>query len=82
MSRRDIDRANIPTPQNLLKNQVILWLNCANCDHEAKADLAAIVQRGLGDRPINELRFKCSACGSLNVHPRLSSASADRFREP
>jgi hypothetical protein len=24
MSRRDIDRANIPTPQNLLKNQVIL----------------------------------------------------------
>jgi hypothetical protein len=23
MSRRDIDRANIPTPQNLLKNQVI-----------------------------------------------------------
>jgi hypothetical protein len=71
MSRRDIDRANIPTPQNLLKNQVILWLNCANGDHEAKADPAAIDQRGLGDRPINELRF--NAC---------SSASADGFRKP
>jgi hypothetical protein len=47
MNRRDIDRTKIPTPHNLLKNQVIFWLNCANCDHEAKVDLPAIVQRGL-----------------------------------
>jgi hypothetical protein len=48
MSRRDIGRANIPTLQNLLKNQVILWLNCANCDHEAKGRPAGYRSTRLG----------------------------------
>jgi len=53
---------------------------CANCDRERKADLSAIVQRGLGDVPVTDLKFRCSACGSNTVHPHLSSASAVRFR--
>ena len=70
------------TADNIVKAQAVLWLMCANCDREAKADLAVIIQKGFGDRPITELKFKCSACGSLSVHPHLSSASADRFRPP
>ena len=53
---------------------------CANCDREARADLANNVSRGLGDVPVTHLRFRCSACGSTTVHPQLSSASADRYR--
>jgi hypothetical protein len=68
------------TAQNVLKAEAILRLMCANCDREAKADLAAIVKRGLGDVPITELKFRCSACSSRSIHPHLSSASADRFR--
>jgi hypothetical protein len=68
------------TADNIVKAQAVLWLMCANCDREAKADLAEIIQKGLGDRPITDLGFKCSASGSRMVHPHLSSASADRFR--
>lgn len=68
------------TADNIVKAQALLWLMCANCDREAKANLAAIIHKGLGDTPITDLKFKCSACGSRTVHPHLSSASADRFR--
>ena len=81
MSRRHPQPSSIPaTADNILKNEAILWMMCGNCDRERKADLADIVQRGLGDVPIANLKFKCSACGSRTVHPHLSSASADRFR--
>jgi hypothetical protein len=82
MGRHLTDRANLATVNNVLKAQAILWLMCGNCDHEAKADLAGILRRGLGDAPITDLKFKCSACGSKTVHPRLSSATADRYRPP
>ena len=88
MARHPTDRANVATANNVLKARAILWLMCGNCDHEGRVDLAAIVQRGLGHVPIIELKFRCSACGSKTVHPRLSSASsassasADRYRPP
>jgi uncharacterized protein YlaI len=68
------------TADNIVRAQAVVWLMCANCDREAKADLAAIIQKGLDDTPITNLKFKCSACGSRTVHPHLSSASAERFR--
>jgi hypothetical protein len=37
-----------------------VWLTRANCDRQAKADLPGIVARGLGDRPIVDLKFRCS----------------------
>jgi hypothetical protein len=33
------------------------YIPCANCDHEAKADRAAIVRRGLANVPITDLKF-------------------------
>jgi hypothetical protein len=39
---------------NILKNEAILWLMCGNCDRERKADLAEIMQHGLGDVPITD----------------------------
>jgi hypothetical protein len=62
------------------KAQAGPWLMCAKSDRETKADLAAIIHKGLGDTPITDLKFRCSACGLRTVHPHLSSASADRFR--
>jgi hypothetical protein len=44
MSRRDIDRANIPTPQNRLKNQVIH----RSCN---------MLRRKLGALEVSELGF-------------------------
>jgi hypothetical protein len=82
MSRRPQPGTIPATADNVIKAQAVLWLMCENYDREAKADLAGIVQRGLGDVPIIDLKFKCSACGSKTVHPHLSSASADRFRPP
>jgi hypothetical protein len=71
-----------PTADSLIKNEAVLWVACQNCDRQAKADLAAIVARGLGDRSVQALRFRCSTCGSTKSHLQLSSASADRFRPP
>jgi len=80
MSRHPQPGSIPTTAHNIIKNDAILWLMCANCDRERKADLAAIVQRGLGHVPVTDLKFKCFACGSTTVHPHLSSASADRVR--
>lgn len=80
MSRRPQPGTIPATADNLLKNEAVLWLVCANCDHEAKAGLGAIVERGLGDVAVTDLKFKCSTCGGDTVGPHLSSASADRFR--
>jgi hypothetical protein len=68
------------TADNILRNEAILWLLCTNCDREAKADLAAIVAKGLGPVPVPYLHFKCSGCGSRSVHLHLSSTAPDRFR--
>jgi DNA-directed RNA polymerase subunit RPC12/RpoP len=81
MSRRTPHGTTPATAKNILEAQVILWLICGNCDREAKPDLPAIIRRGLGDRAVTDLRFRCSECGSRAVHPRLSSVTADRGRE-
>ena len=31
---------------------------CANCDREAKAELAAIIQKGSGDRPVTRTEIQ------------------------
>jgi hypothetical protein len=41
---------------------VLVW--CTACHHEAPADLQAIIDRGQGDRPPKDLRFRCSKCQS------------------
>jgi hypothetical protein len=67
------------TADNALKAEAILWLTCATGDREARADLAAIVLRGLGHVPISEPKYRCSACGSKaapDYRPKLWTDTA------
>jgi hypothetical protein len=41
---------------------VLVW--CRSCNHEAPADLQAIIDGGRGDVPLKDLRFRCTNCGS------------------
>jgi len=41
---------------------VLVW--CKACHHQGPADLQAIIDRGLGDRPLKDLKFRCAQCGS------------------
>jgi hypothetical protein len=52
------------TADNALKAQAVLRLMCANCDREKKADLAAIIQRGLGERPDQRFEVPMLSVGS------------------
>jgi hypothetical protein len=35
-----------------------------SCRHQADADLYALVEAGRGNVPLNQLRFRCSQCGT------------------
>jgi hypothetical protein len=37
---------------------------CKACHHQAPADLQAIIDVGKGDRPLKDLKFSCTECGS------------------
>jgi hypothetical protein len=41
--------------------------------------LGPIVERGLGAVPLIELKFRCTACGSCDVGPKVNSAAAGRM---
>ena len=34
------------------------------CQHQCPADLQAIIDAGQGDRPLKDLKFRCTKCGS------------------
>lgn len=40
----------------------LVW--CKACQHQAPADLQAIIDAGQGDRPLKDLCFRCARCGS------------------
>jgi hypothetical protein len=78
-TRRDTDSTGLPTALSALKTDHVVSAFCRNCDHNAKVDLAHIVARGLGAVPLIELKFRCSACGSRDVAPKVNSAAAGRM---
>ena len=41
-----------------------LFVCCRACYHQAPADLQAIIDAGQGDKPIKDLRFRCTKCRS------------------
>jgi hypothetical protein len=41
-----------------------LWVWCKGCKHARAADLQAIIDRGQGDKPIKDLKFRGAKCGS------------------
>jgi len=55
---------------------------CRTCDHSQQLDLAALVQAGYGDVPLNVLPLRCSACGrrghSITVFGRAYGAAKNR----
>jgi hypothetical protein len=71
----------LATAQTALKAGMSLWIKCSNCDHRARADLPALVARGWGSRPLLEIKFKCTACGSSQHDAKLSSDAAENYHE-
>jgi hypothetical protein len=41
---------------------VLVW--CRACGRQDPADLQAIIDAGRGDRPLRDLKFRCTRCGS------------------
>jgi hypothetical protein len=76
---RNTDRPDLPTALSSLKGDHVVTAFCRNCDHNAKVDLAHIVARSLGAVPLIELKFRCTACGSRDVAPKVNSAEAGRM---
>ncbi|HME20016.1 MAG TPA: hypothetical protein VKI44_01390 [Acetobacteraceae bacterium] len=58
----------LPTPRTTLAARYVrVLVFCRSCQHQADADLQAIVDAGRGDVPLTHLRFRCSQCGTGNT---------------
>lgn len=55
------------TPSSYHALGLTIRLHCRACAHEANLDLAALIERGLGDRDLRELRHVCRICGSRDI---------------
>jgi hypothetical protein len=55
-----------------------LCLSVRGCLHQALADLRAIIDGGQGDKPIKDLRFRCTACGSSRTDHVVTSRDSLR----
>ena len=57
---------NPPTARSMLPQRYLcLWVSCrGGCLRGAAADLQAIIDAGQGDKPIKDLKFRCTKCGS------------------
>lgn len=54
----------IETVADLLARHHTLGLYCSACQRWAEAPLEKLAARGLGDRPIQRLSFRCVTCGT------------------
>lgn len=54
---------HLHTVTDLLRRDHTLQLYCLRCDRWRRAPLEQLARRGLGDRPIAALRFRCAQCG-------------------
>jgi hypothetical protein len=51
-----------PTPATSQAAHVSVTAYCIHCGHSAPLDLAALIEAGLGDRPLLYLPLRCDAC--------------------
>jgi hypothetical protein len=76
---------HLHTVADLLAGDHTLQLYCLRCDRWRKAPLETLAQRGLADRPITALRFRCTDCGSVAARqlrpPELPPAGATGWME-
>ncbi len=54
----------IETVADLIERRHTLGRYCHHCDRWSEAPLERLVARGLGDRPIQRLSFRCVHCGT------------------
>jgi len=55
---------HLHTVADLLARNHTLQLYCLHCDRWRQAPLEYLAQRGAGDRPIRDLKFRCAHCGT------------------
>ena len=56
----------LPTPRTTLRAcyvRLLVWCK-GGCQHQAEADLQALIDAGEGRRAADPARFRCSNCGS------------------
>ena len=56
----------LPTARTTLRARyvsLLVWCK-GGCQHQAHANLQALIDAGRGDVPLTRLRFRCSNCGS------------------
>jgi len=67
------------TFSQLYEQQHALALHCPDCERWGQADLAGLIERGYGSRPIVATRFRCKDCGTLvekQLRPPMPQVSA------
>jgi hypothetical protein len=57
--------------RDLVDIRMTLWVQCLDCHRDVIVNSVLLEERGLGMREVKDLRFRCSACGSHRVNPRL-----------
>ena len=55
---------SLPTPRTALRALVALLVWQRRCQHQAFADLEALVESGRGDVPLSHLKFRCPSRSS------------------
>jgi transposase-like protein len=59
------------TARDILDLRQSLLVSCLACRHDAQISIVGLIECGLGDRPVKDMRFRCSTCGSRSANPRL-----------
>jgi hypothetical protein len=67
----------LPTARSMIKQEFLcLLVFCKACHHQAPADLQSIVDSGRGGVPLNDLKFRCTKCGSrLTDHVTMAKGA-------
>jgi hypothetical protein len=68
------------TPRIYLDWREAVRVFCAECGHEGLLDLQDLITRGLGDRRIQELRYRCRATRMVPDGPGLFTCGGTRVR--
>lgn len=67
------------TIEELKRQSHSLGLFCPACDRWDRADLEALIRRGLGSRDVTRTRFRCRDCGAVaekQVRPPVPKVGA------
>ena len=74
--------SDLPTARSMLpQTYLCLWVRCrGGCLRGRAADLQAIIEAGQGDKPVKDLKFRCTKCGSRRTDFVVMSRDAIRVQ--